>query len=124
MFVDANVFIFATTDSTALGDRARRRLREPLHLRTSALVLDEFLWKTKAFDRTVIAQQLHHIRTHITTVPVPANAAFDAFELMQQHNLDPRDAIHVATMQAVGETEIMSTDQHFDRVPGIKRIAL
>jgi predicted nucleic acid-binding protein len=44
-------------------------------------------------------------------------------DLLHDHPfLLPRDALHVAVMQAAGLTRIITADRHFDRVPGLERV--
>jgi predicted nucleic acid-binding protein len=45
----------------------------------------------------------------------------DALEEMRRHRLKPRDALHAATMHAVGIRTIISEDPDFDNAPGIIR---
>lgn len=42
--------------------------------------------------------------------------------LSKTPNLSPRDAIHIATMEAGGIRRILSTDRDFDCIEGIERI--
>ncbi len=44
-----------------------------------------------------------------------------ALELYASSNLDFADAVIVAHMERVRSTEVISFDQHVDRVPGITR---
>ncbi len=45
----------------------------------------------------------------------------EMLDLYASTNLSLPDAYHVVTMQATGDTEIISFDTDFDRVPGITR---
>ena len=44
--------------------------------------------------------------------------------LIEQHDLQPRDALHLATMQSQKVSIIISEDKDFDKVPGIERRSL
>lgn len=44
-----------------------------------------------------------------------------ASQVMERYGLRPRDALHVATMERLGCLDLASNDDHFDRVPGIRR---
>lgn len=43
---------------------------------------------------------------------------------IQQHQLKPRDALHLAAMQKCGCFDLVSHDPDFDRVPAIQRYTL
>lgn len=45
-----------------------------------------------------------------------------ALNLIEMTGVRGRDAVHVATAQVTGISEIVSTDSDFDDIPGIKRI--
>ena len=42
---------------------------------------------------------------------------------MEEFNLKPRDALHLAVMKRIGETSIVSEDKHFDKTD-VKRIPI
>ena len=54
-------------------------------------------------------------------VPVDRELALAALQLIKEHNLAPRDALHAATAIAKKADYIVSTDAHFDRVKELKR---
>lgn len=45
------------------------------------------------------------------------------FELYAPAGIRARDLLHVAVMQENGLSQIISTDIHFDRIPGITRLS-
>ena len=46
-----------------------------------------------------------------------------AFDLFVAHpNIDYDDCYHAALVLSRGETQIMSFDRHFDRLPGVERV--
>jgi predicted nucleic acid-binding protein len=124
MFVDTNVFAYAAIDSTAVGDRARKKFLT-LKGTTSPLVIDEFLWILRGKHAHLREPFINDIQqnTNIRFLAIHPSACFEAFALIRKHNLKPRDALHVAVMLANNETEILSNDPDFDRVPGLKRIS-
>jgi predicted nucleic acid-binding protein len=73
-------------------------------------------------DVTEIVREIYAIR-NLTIVAVSSAAPLKAAQLLREHRLKPRDAIHVATMQEYDIRTIVSEDTDFDRVPGITRIA-
>lgn len=46
------------------------------------------------------------------------------FNLYVEHNLPFADAYHTVMMKQLGINEIASFDEHFDHIPGIKRLSL
>jgi len=56
--------------------------------------------------------------------PVTLKAPDRALVLLKEFpSINARDAVHAATMLNNGVEKILSTDPHFDRIKGIKRIA-
>ena len=43
-------------------------------------------------------------------------------DIFKKTTLDPRDAIHIASMKELGLSFIVSEDNDFDKVDGIKRV--
>ena len=94
---------------------------------TCALTLDEIMWvmiknkKEKALRETI--EDIYAV-PNLSIKEVPSSTPLDALTLMEQFDLKPRDAFHVAVMKSNGITEVVSDDPDFDRVKGIKRIRL
>jgi len=62
-------------------------------------------------------------RLCVHVFPVMPQDTDKALELLKNHPpITSRDAIHAATMINNGIKEIISTDNHFDLIAGIKRI--
>lgn len=58
-------------------------------------------------------------------LPVTASEAETAVPLFVQYGpqgVTARDVLHVAVMQSHGLTQIISTDRHFDQIPGVERL--
>lgn len=130
IYLDANFFILCNFDRTAKGDRARRIQREILDGReaiTSSLSLDEVMWViVKNKKAAVLRDTVEDIyaMTNLTVKEVSSNIPLQALDIMEESNLKPRDAFHVAIMEDFDVNEIVSDDDDFDRVSGIKRIRL
>lgn len=58
---------------------------------------------------------------NLRIVAISSDDADAMFDLMQRHELRPRDALHVAAMRKAGCDAMASNDRHFDRVPGLRR---
>jgi len=56
-------------------------------------------------------------------LPVTCADMVRAIELLHEHaSLLPRDAVHVAVMQAAGVSRIITADRHFEQLPGLERV--
>lgn len=125
MYVDNNVLVYAIFDGEERGKKSRQLLKVAKNAITSVLTLDEFMRvvRREAGNEKVrkSVEKVYSMPT-LTIVGVEANTARHAALLAEQHNLKPRDAMHIAIMQALGEKEILSDDSDFDRVKGIRRI--
>jgi predicted nucleic acid-binding protein len=126
MYADVNVLVHAIFEAGEIGQKSRELLKKN-RLVTSVLTIDELMWvvrreKGKEYIASTV-KTAYNIPT-MKIVGVGAHLAKKAVEIIEQHNLKPRDAMHVAMMKELGETEIISTDPDFDRVSGIKRVKL
>jgi len=131
MYVDANVIVFAMTDSGSKSRAALELFDEIEHGRravTSPLVIDEVIWilrKQKLSQEfiTTVINEIYEI-PNLEVKEIPAFIPLQALSIMNAHKLMPRDAFHVALMEHFNIVEIASDDKDFDRIPGIKRIKL
>ncbi len=128
MYVDANVFAFAILSTDAQGKRAQAFLDSLEHGKramTSVLVIDELMWVLMKHGQKKlvpeIVEELYSIR-NLEIKEVPADIPLRALAHLEK--LKPRDAFHAATMEHFGVKEIVSDDKDFDKVSGIKRIAV
>jgi len=129
MFIDANIFAYAILDQKEKGEACRDILDRIVHgqtATTSCLVIDEVMWSLVRNQKTILLESaIKNIyeMSNLEVVSPPSNAPLVAVQLMKEHNLKPRDAMHLATMQHYGITTIATDDRDFDRIKGIKRIA-
>jgi predicted nucleic acid-binding protein len=56
--------------------------------------------------------------------PLDESVIRRAGEIHQGTGMHPYDCVHIATMQKLGITEILSADKDFDKIFGIRRIDL
>jgi uncharacterized protein len=90
-------------------------------------VLQEILHRYGALGRHVEAVNMV---THLTTLvpqvlPVTVRdmqTAVTLFKQLASQGVRSRDLVHAAVMQNNGLTHIISSDVHFDLVPGLKRL--
>ncbi|HZW55825.1 MAG TPA: type II toxin-antitoxin system VapC family toxin [Nitrososphaerales archaeon] len=127
IYLDANFFLFSNFDQTSRGDNARKlqgRIISGEKAATCVLTLDEVMW---VIIRNKRKEALRETIEDIYSMPnlaikeVSPSTALDALDLMEEFDLRPRDAFHIAVMKSSGITEIASDDPDFDRVKGIKR---
>ncbi len=91
---------------------------------TNTEVLQEILHRYFSIGKPQIAESAYTsmIQLCVTVFPVTLAETNRALELMKANpEITSRDAIHAATMLNNGIKEIISTDTHFDLIPGIKR---
>ncbi len=131
IYLDANFFLFSILDVTQKGENARKIqdsiIRGKQDATTSALTLDEIMWvliknKKKHMLRTVVEgiYSMPNLDVSVVSSTVPLLA----LELMEKHELLPRDAFHVATMKEGKIRSIVSDDDDFDKVEWVKRIPI
>ena len=129
-YIDSNIFILALLNTEEEGIKARKiisSLSSGEEAVTSYLTLDEVMWKVKKFrgqKDAVIAAEAIISTPNLILITVDDEVATKAINAMKESNLDPRDAIHLASMKKAGVTQIISLDSDFDKIPGIKRIKI
>jgi predicted nucleic acid-binding protein len=127
MFIDSNIFLYAVS----IGGKKEEKCREFIkkiakgeqNSTTSVLVLDEVAWvllERNGRDAALKAWGKIMGIPNLRIVDINASVARLAPEFLKQ-GLDPRDAIHAATMKAHGIETILSYDSHFDSVNGMRR---
>jgi len=128
LYLDSNVFLYATLNTEAAGDKARSLLQR-IHqgeeqAKTSALTVDEILWNVKKhrnLDDAIDAAEAFLNFPHLELAYVTGELVAFALSLIRKYRLDPRDAIHAATAITEKAEYIVSTDPHFDKIKELKR---
>ena len=128
LYLDSNVFIYATLNNEECGRKARALLerirRGDNQGLTSALTIDEIIWSVKKhrnFEDALDAGGAFLNFPNLDLIPVTDELVASAMTLMKNYHIDPRDAIHAATAIKTKAECIVSTDQHFDRVKELTR---
>ena len=128
-FVDANVPVYAFGREHPLRAPCRDILREftrgPSACWSSAEVLQELLnigVRRRAEDR--ISETIRNLASSLGNQLVPVDAEHILWCLSQDWppGLQSRDRVHVAVMDRLGITQIISADRGFDDVRGINRL--
>jgi predicted nucleic acid-binding protein len=127
-FLDANIFLFARLDDGPRGVAAREALRAvdgASPAATTALVLNEVFWNLrKPLGRDVALQRSQQLAVMpgLVILPVRDREWGRALRLMRDHpHLKPNDALHAAAALEAGLVTILSTDEDFGGLPGLKR---
>ncbi len=128
-FLDANILMYAAGAAHPLREPCRealtRAVEQEVGLVTDAEVLQEILHRYFSLGRPEIARAVYDsaVRLCDEVLPIDERHTSRALELLLEHSeLNPRDAIHVATMEDHGLDRLLSTDQDFDAVDQVERI--
>ncbi len=128
VFVDANVPLHAGGGAHPLREPARRAVRAvgtgELDGVTSAEVLHEVLHRCLPPSKRALAVFDDFARMLAGRIlPVEEDDSRRARELAGSHpGLGGRDLVHIAVMQRHGITSILTSDLHFEGIPGISRL--
>lgn len=128
VYLDANVFIYSVLDESQIGEKAREIFEKIRKNKfkgfTSTLTIDEILWavqKRLDIEKTADITQDFISMQNLEFISVDINTAKEAINLYK-NGLEPRDAIHLASMQSKKINIIISSDSDFDKIKSIKRI--
>ncbi len=128
-FLDTNIYIYATGEDErwrfvcqSIVRLARSRAGAFV---TSAEVMQEILFVTGRGRRPerigeALALCIHSVSGRVQ--PVYGRDVLAAARLAPTSALQTRDLIHLAVMERIGVTNIVSADRAFDRAPGITRL--
>ena len=128
-FLDANVIMYSLGSSHPYKEPCKNILEKiksgDIRAVTNTEVLQEILHRFFSLGKPDIAEigYASMVRLCLTVLPVTLAETNRALELMKANSaITSRDAIHAATMINNDIKEIISTDSHFDLIPGINRI--
>ena len=126
IYIDANIFILAVTNSDVLGENSRKFLKnlQKEKAATSTLTFDEIVWKVlqiKGFDAAIaVAKNLIKME-NLTWLDVNVSVLSKSVDLMVSYGLFPRDSIHAACALNNNIFTIISEDKDFDEIKDLKR---
>ena len=127
IYLDSNVFIYATLNTKEPGEKARSLLQKIQQgdekAETSALTFDEVFWAIKKldFDAALEASQALLNFPNLEIISADRDIALSALQIIKKYHLAPRDAIHAATAIAGKAEAVVSTDADFDEIIELKR---
>jgi len=130
LYIDSNIFIFASMDKGKLGENSRTIIKlineQKISCAASFLILDEVMWILKKNvgreDAIKIAKAM--LSMPIKWIEVDKLVVIKMINIFEKTKLDPRDAIHIASMKTLGLSSIVSEDNDFDKIDGIKRVTV
>lgn len=129
IYADANFFIFAFANIDEEGEKARKILeytREgKIKLYTSTLTIDEVMWIIQHEKNREKAGEIAKaiiLTSNIELINVTYGIIDESINNYKKESLNPRDAIHLSSMQSKKIKTILSTDSDFDKIKGIKRL--
>jgi predicted nucleic acid-binding protein len=131
VFIDSNLPMYAAGREHSNREPSRRlliRIRSgEIDACTSTEVLQEILYRYSAISRLDLAGEVYDLFVEICPVVLPVTLAETdrARRLLSDvTGISARDAVHAAVMQNHDVEWIATFDAGFDRVPGIRRLAL
>ncbi|MGA3111187.1 MAG: type II toxin-antitoxin system VapC family toxin [Candidatus Bathyarchaeia archaeon] len=130
IYLDSNVFIYAAINTQEPGEKARSLLQRIQQgdekAETSALTFDEVFWAIKKLDSEAALEACQALLNfpNLEIISADRDLALSALQIIKEHHLAPRDAIHAATAIAAKAEAVVSTDTHFDRIKELKRRSL
>jgi len=128
-YLDANVFIYPVIDNNKRADFYRKIIYEVVSKKiqacTSVLTWDEvihYLMKEKGKSFALMQSEKFLKLPNLYFIEASSSIIFKAHQLMKIYDINPRDAIHLATALSCKSDEIISEDKIFDKIKEIKRI--
>jgi len=130
LFLDANLAIYLNTvtgeERPIIDEFFKSLLTE--HLFTNMLVLDETLHVSRRRYAVPYAMTMNFLRRallpYTEIIPIAEEDLQATEGYLTKYDMKPSDAIHLATMDKVGITSIISEDGELDSVKGIERVWL
>ncbi|MFQ5405862.1 MAG: type II toxin-antitoxin system VapC family toxin [Candidatus Micrarchaeia archaeon] len=127
VYLDSSVFLSASLQNSPVSKAARRVLigagRRNFEAVTSVLAWDELVWivKRKAGLLVALEEGRKFLKLPgIEVENVSLKTVSFAQDAARNFNLDPRDALHVASAFEASCDVFVSTDSDFKRVKGLK----
>ncbi len=128
MYIDSNIFVFAATDKNKKGKNCRKIIEmineNKIVCAASYLVIDEVIWILKKHlgrkDSIKITKAI--LSLPIKWIDLDKTVVVNMVNILEKTKLDPRDATHLASMEKMGLSSIISEDSDFDKIKEVKRI--
>ena len=127
-FLDSNIFVNAKIRDRKYGSSCARIITDLVEGRlsaaTSTLALVEV---SNALRKIGLARELAQELNSIYSTGIVVNELLNVdirlmVELFKASGVSPYDCAHAAIMKRIGLDKIVSTDPHFESIPGISRL--
>ncbi|MCS7138621.1 MAG: type II toxin-antitoxin system VapC family toxin [Crenarchaeota archaeon] len=127
VFLDSCFLIYLNTmtheERSFLDQLFNELLKDQLFI--NMLIIDETLYVSKKYGvpYDVTFNFLRSIvLPYVEVVPIDEGDFRPMEKYLVNYNLKPSDAIHLATIEKVGASSIVSEDEEFDKIGEVKRI--
>lgn len=126
--LDTNIIIFHILDDNRFGKKASRiieRIEQGENVFVPLAVLKETLFVLLAHGKSIseIMQMLFLFQKDNIQIIEDDFAVFlEGLQIAKKYEINPTDGVIIALMFKHNVFEIYSNDEHFDKIPGIKRI--
>lgn len=133
VYVDSNIFIYPVVNpvddvrAVACKKILSKIVNREIVAVTSFLTWDEFVYVLREHlgrDAAVSEGSKFLMFPYLTFLKVDERVISTAQSLLSSYDLQPRDAIHVASVLLHNIHEVISDDSDFDTVKEIKRIGI
>jgi predicted nucleic acid-binding protein len=127
LYLDANVFIYASINTQEIGEKARTLLQKiqqgEEQAATSVLTFDEVFRSIKKRKPELAIETSYALLNfpNLEIIPADRKLALSALKIINEYNLAPRDALHAATALASKANVVVSMDSHFDKIKELTR---
>ena len=128
-FLDANIIMYALGGAHPLQKPCQKILEQTKSgkwlLVTDTEVLQEILYRYFSINRAALAEAAYTavVEMCLEILPVTLTDLDRTLDLLKNNpTITSRDAVHAAVMLNNDLREIISSDSHFDRIPGIRRV--
>ncbi len=131
-FLDVNIVMYAAGAEHPLKAPCMAVLQMAvdgqIDIVIDAEIIQEALHRYGSLQRWKMAQEVSESLFTLASSVLPVGEAemrrtLRLFELYAPKGIRARDLLHVAVMQENGLSQIISTDVHFDQIPGITRLS-
>lgn len=128
IYLDTNVFVFAALGNKKAKDILAGVITGKITAATSTATWDEVVWAIKKTTQDYEFAKIEGKRllnlNNIPLLDLTVTVLEKSQWLIEEYNLKPRDAIHIASALIGNITTIISDDADLDRVKNIKRISI
>lgn len=128
IYLDTNVFVFAALGNKKAKDILAGVITGKITAATSTATWDEVVWAIKKTTQDYEFAKIEGKRllnlNNIPLLDLTVTVLEKSQGLIEEYNLKPRDAIHIASALIKNIITIISDDPDLDRVKNIKRISI